>query len=227
MSASFPIPRRLFLFDLDGTLIDSRRDIALSVNLALERLGLPSLPESRVVDFVGDGVDKLVLRALRESRGGEPGPEILRQGLSVLIEEYGRHLMDYTRLYPGVREMLAALDWGTFGVVSNKLERFSRSVLSGFGLADHFCVIFGGDTFPQRKPDPTPLLRAMEICGAAPGETVMVGDSPADILAGKAAGVFTCGFGCGFRSPEELRTAGCDILVQSLLDLPRYFRPLS
>ncbi len=225
MNLDIPIPCRLFLFDLDGTLIDSRADIARSVNLSLVRLRLPQLPTARIIEFVGDGVEKLMGRALREACGKEPDAAALRRGLKVLLEEYGNHLMDDTVVYPGVREALEQLGWAGLGVVSNKPERFARQVLEGFGLARYFFAVLGGDSLARPKPDPALLFRAMEACGVGPEETVMVGDSATDIAAGRAAGTITCGFSGGFRTAQELLDAGCDLLISSLLELPRCFCP--
>jgi len=223
MPPAIPQPCRLFLLDLDGTLIDSKRDIAKSVNLALVRLGHPGIPETRIIEFVGDGISKLMQRAVLEAIGTKPEQDEIERSVQALMAEYENHLLDNTRLYPGVMETLDGLWWGTFGVVSNKPEDLSRRILEGLGLADRFCVIFGGDSFPQHKPDPAPLLRAMECCGAGATESVMIGDSPADIYAGKAAGLVTCGFSGGFRSKSELLEAGCDFLVDNLTELTRLF----
>jgi phosphoglycolate phosphatase len=217
--------RRLFIFDLDGTLIDSREDLSRAVNLALSRLHLPPLDTEQVIGFVGDGVDNLMRRALAQAGGHVADEPLVRRGVSLLLEEYGRHLLDATRVYPGVVEALDALWWARFAVVSNKPEHLSRRILQELGLAGRFCAILGGDSLPQRKPDPAPLRRVMEICGAAPGETVMVGDGTTDILAGKAAGVLTCGVGGGYRPPEVLLAAGCDLLIRAVAELPRHFAP--
>jgi phosphoglycolate phosphatase len=223
MPPPIPHPCRLFLFDLDGTLIDSKEDIAKSVNLALVRLQQPRIPEARIIEFVGDGISNLMQQALHEASGLEPEPDAVHRSVEALMLEYENHLLDSTRLYPGVQEALDALWWGTFGVVSNKPEGLSRRVLDGLGLAESFCVILGGDSLPQRKPDPAPLLKAMACCGAEAAESVMIGDSPADIYAGKAAGLTTCGFSGGFRSRSELLEAGCDFLVENLTELTRLF----
>jgi len=219
-------PRKLFLFDLDGTLIDSRADIALSVNLVLARLRLRPLDPATVIRFVGDGVESLMVRALAHAAGAQPDSRMVGEAVNLLMEEYGRHLTDSTKIYPGVREALHKLSWGNFAVVSNKPEDLSRRVLEALGLADRFCIILGGDSLPARKPQPEPLLRAMQSCGASPQETVMIGDSPTDIQAGKGARVLTCGFSGGFRPAQELLAAGCDILISGMAELPCHFRAL-
>jgi phosphoglycolate phosphatase len=221
---SHPHPCRLFLFDLDGTLVDSREDIARAVNAVLVRMGKPALALAEVIRFVGDGVEILIERALREVAGVEPDSEQVRAGTSMLLKEYGNHLIESTHLYPGVRETLAGLHWARMGLVSNKPEALSRRVLAAFGLAEHFCVVLGGDSLPRRKPDPAPVLEAMSRCGALPAETVMVGDSGIDILAGKAAGTLTCGLSSGYRSRAELQAAGCDVIIDHFSELLQWFR---
>jgi phosphoglycolate phosphatase len=220
-----PRPCRLFLFDLDGTLVDSKADIACSLNFVLERMGLQPLPESRVAEFVGDGVQKLLERTFREVNQREPESSMIREGVVLFKQEYGKHLLDRTQLYPHVQEALNRLSWAAMAVVSNKPERFCRSILEGLGVAARFQAILGGDSTPSQKPAPAPLLKAMDLCGAAPSETVMVGDSPVDIAAGKAAGVLTCGVLGGFRPKEHLLAADCDLIVDNLLELPEFFFP--
>jgi phosphoglycolate phosphatase len=217
------IPCRLFIFDLDGTLIDSRADICFSLNLALARLHLPILPESRISDFVGEGVQRLVERSLQEATGLEADRGLVEGAIQLFREEYGRHLLDQTRLRPGVQETLDRLAWGSFAVVTNKPEVFSRSILDGLGIGKRFCSVLGGDSVRNRKPDPEALLKAMSACNALPSETVMIGDSRVDIEAGKAAAVLTCGVLGGFRPREELEAAGCDLMIENLIELATHF----
>jgi phosphoglycolate phosphatase len=223
MKVSTPYTCRLFLFDLDGTLIDSRADIANSLNLALARMDLPPLHESCIADFVGEGVQKLIERSLLATTGREPESTLTQKGIVLFREEYGNHLLDRTRLCPNVTQALDCLPWAKFAVVSNKPENLSRRILEGLGLARRFCIILGGDSTQNRKPDPESLLKAMNLCKALPVETVMVGDSAVDIEAGKAAGVFTCGILGGFRPRGELEAAGCHLLIKNLLELSAYF----
>jgi phosphoglycolate phosphatase len=216
---------RLFLFDLDGTLINSRSDITNSLNFALARMNMPFLPESRIADFVGDGVQKLIERAVREITGNEAENSAVQEGIRLFKEEYEEHLLDHTCLCSNVREALDNLSWAEFAVVTNKPEGFSRRILEGLGIGDRFSVILGGDSIQNRKPDPESLLKAMDLCKAAPSETVMVGDSAVDIQAGKAAGVTTCGILGGFRPAGELESSECDLIIHNLLELADYFGP--
>ncbi len=220
-----PRPCRLFLFDLDGTLIDSKADITKSVNLALDRLKLPPVATSRIAAFVGDGVQKLIQRTLRQSMGVDPKSDLVAYAIQVYLEEYEQHLMDNTCLYPGIRETLNALGWADLAVITNKPEKFSRRILEALEVADRFLSILGGDSMEKRKPDPAPLLRVINKCRARPAETVMVGDSRVDIRAGKAAGTITCGILGGFGTREELESADCDLIIERASELTRYFCP--
>jgi phosphoglycolate phosphatase len=216
-------PCRLFIFDLDGTLINSRADICFALNLALARMNLPTLPESRVADFVGEGVQKLVERSLSAATGYEPERALVETAGLLFREEYGQHLLDTTQLYAGVTEAFDRLAWASFAIATNKPEGFSRRILDGLGIGSRFCAILGGDSVRNRKPAPEALLKAMSTCNAGPSETVMVGDSRVDIEAGKAAAVTTCGILGGFRSREELEAAGCDLLIGNLIELADHF----
>jgi phosphoglycolate phosphatase len=216
---------RLFLFDLDGTLIDSQEDIVRSLDLALGRLRLPSIPAARIGSFVGDGVEALIERAFAESAGRPPLPEEAARGVQLFREEYGRHLLDRTHLHAGAAEALERLDWARYALVSNKPADFCRRILEGLGVAGRFDVILGGDSTPNRKPDPGPLLEAMHRCRVPASESVMVGDSRVDIEAGRRAGVFTCGVLGGFRPEEDLESSGCDLLIRNLTELCDHFRP--
>jgi phosphoglycolate phosphatase len=148
----------------------------------------------------------------------------VEEAVHLFREEYGKHLLDKTRLCPGVAEALNRLQWAKLAVVTNKPEAFSRRILHGLGIEDRFCAILGGDSVQNRKPNPEALLKVMSLCYAPPSETVMVGDSRVDIEAGKAAAVWTCGVLGGFRPREELEAAGCDLLIGNLMELAGHFR---
>jgi len=225
--APFRRPCRLFIFDLDGTLIDSRADLVTSLNLALTRLGHPRLSTDLIGGFVGEGVDKLIERALRAATGHDPERSEIRETVQVYMNEYEEHLLDETRLRDQAVEALNALSAAELAVVTNKPEAFSRRILDGLGIGNMFSVILGGDGMERRKPEPDALLKAMDLCRAAPGETVMIGDSPTDIKAGKAANAITCAILGGFRPDGELIASGCDFLITGLIQLTDYFEPVS
>ena len=217
---------RLFIFDLDGTLVDSRADLITSLNLALLRLGHQSLSPGLIGGFVGDGVDKLIERALRAVTGREPESAEIRETVRVYMEEYEGRLLDKTCLRDQAMETLNALSGAELAVVTNKPEAFSRRILDGLGIGNMFSIILGGDSIERRKPAPDALLKAMEFCSAMPAETVMIGDSLMDIRAGKAANTVTCAILGGFRPDEELLASGCDYLISGLIQITDYFEPL-
>ncbi len=216
-------PCRLFLFDLDGTLADTREDIVRAVNVTLMAMNSPVCSPAEIIRYVGDGMEPLIQRVLLRVNGVEPDPRQVRRGVKLLLEEYRTHLIGTTTLYPGVRETLHAIRGAALGLISNKPEELCRRMLDQFELAGLFSVVLGGDSLPQRKPDPAPVSYAVSRCSVTTAETVMIGDSPGDILAGTAAGVATCGVTYGFRGREELEAAGSDVIIDCLTELPRYF----
>ena len=216
---------RLFIFDLDGTLIDSRADITNSVNLALGGVNLRPVGQSRITEFVGNGVQVLVERTLEESIGSKPAVSLVRETVTKYLEAYESHLLDETVLYAGTKDALVYLCWASKAVITNKPERFSRRILEELGVADLFCTILGGDSIAGKKPDPAPLQMVMSQCGVNPGQTWMVGDSLVDVRAGKAAGTWICGISGGFRPRAELEAAGCDLILDSVAELPGHFAP--
>lgn len=192
---------RLLVFDLDGTLIDSKVDLANSVNHALAAFGLSALPHPVIYSYVGDGATMLIRRAVGEEDGG-----ILPAVLDAFLAHYRRHLLDTTVPYPGVPESLR--DWtGSYqmAVLTNKSLDMTQAILSGLALDRYFTDVVGGDGPDGKKPHPGGLLRIMRTRGAPPGETLMVGDSRNDVLAGKTAGVRTCGvtYGLGIDGFAE------------------------
>ncbi len=192
---------RLLVFDLDGTLVDSKVDLANSVNHALTEFGLPPLPNETVYTYVGNGATMLIRRALGPDREA-----ILPEILDLFLAHYRRHLLDTTLPYPGVAESLRAREREyEMAVLTNKPLDMTRALLDGLSLSRHFVDVRGGDSFDNKKPHPEGLLRIMAERGTEARETLMVGDSVNDVLAGKAAGVLTCGvtYGLGASGFEE------------------------
>jgi phosphoglycolate phosphatase len=197
---------RLVVFDLDGTLVDSRKDLADAVNALLAELGRPSLPEATVGDMVGEGARVLIDRALAAS-GVEPAlaPAALQRFLAL----YDARLLDHTGPYDGIPELLRALHGRVrLAVLTNKPAAAAVRILQGLKLAPFFDEVIGGDSPLPRKPDPAALLHLMDRFGAAPNETTLVGDSRIDLETARSAGVRAClvRYGFGFRFEEaELR----------------------
>jgi phosphoglycolate phosphatase len=207
---------RLVVFDLDGTLIDSSRDLATAVNRALRRVApaAPALPEEVVRSLVGSGARVLVARSLAEAALPHPAEEVL----PVFLEEYSRCLLDATRLYPGTVEALDRLGDRRLAVLTNKPGDLSRTILAGLGVGDRFFRIYGAGDLEARKPDPAGLRRITEEAGVEPGASVMVGDSAIDIRTGRGAGTITAGVTYGFDA-DSFRSDPPDLLVSSLTDL--------
>jgi phosphoglycolate phosphatase len=203
------------LFDLDGTLIDSRTDLANSINLMLADLDRPPLDESVVGGFVGDGVRVLVYRCLTATDPKSQPPEdtLHTRGIALMHAHYAEEMLKTTTLYPQVAETLAALRNKSKAVVTSKEVRFARIILDHFDIAQYFEAIVGGDTTPARKPDPRPVLEALRMLGASATGTVMIGDSENDINAGRRAGTRTCGVTFGFRTAEQLRLSEPDVMI--------------
>ena len=195
-------PIGAILFDLDGTLVDSRHDITGSVNHLRGEHGLAALSVDDVAAMVGLGIRALLERSLGDGR------EIPIEAAVVRFRaHYREHCLDRTVLYPGVRETLDRLGSLRLAVVSNKPEEFSRKIVEGLGIADHFGTVVGGDTTPEKKPHPEPLHRALRDIGSLPREALMVGDSDVDVNAGRRAGVRTCAVRYGIGNPEAIDRA--------------------
>lgn len=215
---------RCLLFDLDGTLVDSRADLTTSINLMLDELGRAPLPIERVVTLIGEGVRSLIERTLRATQSWEPQEAEIDRATEIFRRHYRVHMLDQTCVYPEVHETLAALRHLPKAVVTNKPYEFSLLIIEALNLRPHFEVILGGDSLPERKPSPQPLLEAARQCGRAPNDCLMIGDSRIDILAGRAARMTTCGFVAGFRGREELVAAGADVLIERFGELLEVIR---
>lgn len=213
---------RLIVFDLDGTLIDSRQDLCNSVNATLENFDLAPLPDDVIASFIGDGAAMLIRRALTipgELPVGTELDEVLfEQAFAYFLTYYRAHKLDYTKVYPGVMESLEALkvlpDGGKrpMAVLTNKPVGPARAICDGLGLSPYFFSIYGGDSFPTKKPDPQGLLTLMTAAHSAPERTLMIGDSDVDIKTARNAG--TWAVGCSFGlAPETLELAAPDAMA--------------
>lgn len=208
---------RALIFDLDGTLIDSKLDLALSVNAALEELRRKPLPHEQIYGYVGQGALKLVELAIGEGAD----PKEVEHGHEFFLAYYRAHMLDHTVAYPGVREGLAALEGRPMAVLTNKPAQFSREILTGLGLAKLFRAIHGRNSFERAKPDPMGMLAIASEFGVTPQELMLVGDSDIDVQTARNAGSWVCGVTYGFGSAGMVRFPP-DLLLDSLTELPAY-----
>jgi phosphoglycolate phosphatase len=215
----------LVIFDLDGTLIDSRLDLVHSVNAALRHIGRAELAEEVIASYVGDGAPILIQRAL----GGEAVEEALvRKGLDFFLSYYREHKLDHTKVYPGIVQVLAAIQNSANGaarqlaVLSNKPVNPSRAIVEALGLGRFFSRVYGGNSFATKKPDPEGACRLLDEYGVRPEQAAIVGDSHVDILTGQNAGMHTVGVTYGF-APHTLEQEPPDVLVDSPQELGEVF----
>jgi phosphoglycolate phosphatase len=206
----------LVIFDLDGTLIDSRLDLANAVNATRGHVGLSPLANERVYPYVGNGAPVLIRRALGE-QAAEPEVE---RALSFFMEYYAQHDLEHTMLYPGVREALDRLRAAgkRMAVVTNKPTRMTRHIVQCLGIGGHLFQVYGGDSFPRRKPDPMAVEALLREAGVERADAMMVGDSSVDVLTARNAGIFCCGVTWGFQ-PESLADPAPDMLVDRMEQL--------
>ena len=216
---------KLVIFDLDGTLIDSRLDLVHSVNAALRHINRPELPDDVIASYVGDGAPVLIQRAL--------GPEaveqsLVRKGLEFFLSYYREHKLDHTIVYPGVQDALASIESSGNGVprklavLSNKPVNPSRAIVESLGLGRYFTQVYGGNSFATKKPDPEGALKLVSESGVRPDQTAMVGDSPVDVQTGRNAGLWSVAVKYGF-APHALGVEAPDIEVDTPQELSKVF----
>jgi len=215
---------KLLIFDLDGTLIDSRLDLIHSVNAMLRHFGRPELPGDVIASYIGDGAPMLVRRAL-----GDPRDEgSVKEALEYFLGYYRVHKLDHTHVYEGVKEMLVAIRNANgvrrqMAVLSNKPVIPSRAIVEALGLAEFFIHVYGGNSFATKKPDPHGVQTILRETKTRPEEALMVGDSSIDVITGRNASLWTCGVTYGF-APHTLCEAPPDVLVDSPRELEELFK---
>lgn len=227
---------RLIVYDLDGTLIDSRRDIANAVNWTLQELDLGGLPIERVSAFVGNGVKNLMRQALEEvgagpracpENGSSQGvrqprgvaPTVLERSIKLFRRRYEEHLLEDTHLYPSVRKVLEFFKARLQAVMTNKPEDFSLKILRGLGIDFYFFRVLGGDRGFPKKPAPEPLFEILRSAGVSSEEALLVGDSATDVETGRNAGVKTVAVTYGFGSRSEIEKSKPYAILNDLTEL--------
>ncbi|MBI3803818.1 MAG: HAD-IA family hydrolase [Nitrospirae bacterium] len=209
----------LLIFDLDGTLIDSKNDLAISVNLTFRDLGIAERPLEEIYGYVGNGVRRLILDSL-----GNAEPALLERSLEIFEAHYLKHLLDETDLYPGIEEVLLHFSGKKKAVVTNKPLLYTTKIMEGLGARNHFDLILGSEPIVNLKPHPEMILRTLNHLQVPPSEAVMIGDSPNDVLAARAAGIKSCGVGYGLGDVNLLRESKPDFFVDTVADLKRLFK---
>ncbi len=206
--------KRLIIYDLDGTLVDTRLDIIQSVHHMLREMGEPPMPDDVIQSYVGRGLSELIKRCLRTDDDARAA-----EGVRRYRAYYAHHYADHSRLYPGTREVLEHFKGRRQVVVTNKAAPFSQQLLERLGVAGYFAEIITGDGDYPNKPDPTSTLAVIERAGVTKDSTLLIGDSEVDIHTGRNAGVFTVAVAHGFAGRRELETLKPNLLVEGFPEL--------
>ena len=214
-------PPGLVALDLDGTLADTVPDIAWCIDRTMPRFGVPPRGEALVRLWVGNGVERLVERALTGGSEAPAEPARLRDACGVFLDLYARHGRDRSRVYPGVREGVAALraHGAALACITNKPRAPAVDLLAHLGLLDAFELVIGGDSLPRRKPDPLPLLHACSELRVAVGSSLFVGDSINDVQAARAAGMRVACVSYGYNHGRDISEAAPDAVIDSIEEL--------
>ena len=214
MSASNCSFVRVLIFDLDGTLIDSQRDLVRSVNAMRREMRLDELHEDTISGYIGHGAPQLVGRALGESASAEER----EQALKFFLAHYEEHKLDSTCAYPGVTEALEQLAAFPMAILTNKPVRVSVRILEGLGLAKYFRAVYGGNSFETKKPDPLGANTILREFAASPNEAILIGDSEVDVQTARNAGTLAAAVNYGFGSHDRAAHPA-DIYLDRLIDL--------
>jgi phosphoglycolate phosphatase len=207
---------KLLVFDLDGTLIDSKQDLIDSVNAVRAQMDLEPLPGATIASYVGNGAPVLIRKAM----GSDASEQVVASALDAFIRYYHDHALDSTRLYPGCLDVLSAARERKINcaILTNKPVKISRHILEGLGVAGYFFQVYGGNSFPTKKPDPQGLNSLISEAQVTPHETFMIGDSSVDILTARNANTRSVGLLYGLQ-PESLREVPPDLLLERMEDL--------
>ncbi|MDX2166550.1 MAG: HAD-IA family hydrolase [Deltaproteobacteria bacterium] len=216
------MPADLVIFDFDGTLADTWRDIATAVNRTLREAELPAVEPGRVKDWVGHGVVPLLRRAVAAADGPVDDARVAAL-YEVFRRHYDRCCLDTTSLYAGMAAALDCLGDARLAILSNKPQRFLDRIVDGLAMRDRFAPVVGGDALAVQKPDPATIAHVVELAGA-PRRVWMVGDSAIDVATGRAYGARTIGCAWGLRPRAELQAAGADALIDHPAQLPAALR---
>ncbi|WP_374566743.1 phosphoglycolate phosphatase [Nitrosomonas sp.] len=225
----FPIAVKVIMIDLDGTLLNTADDLALSANLMLRDLGMPEQSTETIRSYIGKGIQKLVKRTLTGDLDGEPDAALFAKALPIYEKHYAENLSLNTRPYPGVVEGVKVLQQAGFRLacITNKAEAFTIPLLKATGLYDQFEIVLSGDSLPRKKPDPMPLTHICKHFDAQPHEALLIGDSLNDAIAARAAGCHVFCVTYGYNEGRNVYELDCDAIVESLVDAAKLLKRLS
>jgi len=208
----------MVLIDVDGTLVDSVPDLAYCVDEMMKQLDMPVRGEDVVRHWVGNGVERLVRRALINQLDGEPDEALFQKAIPIFEALYAENTSKRSCLYPGVQEALDFLKTTgvRIGCVTNKAAQFTLPILKDLHISDYFEMVVCGDELPKKKPDPMPLLHVAEKLGVRPEQSLMLGDSMSDVKAARAAGFDIICMSYGYNHGEDIRDYNPDAVVDSM-----------
>lgn len=212
---------KMVLIDVDGTLVDSVPDLTFCVDAMMQQLDMPVRGEAAVRQWVGNGVQRLVERALTNDLDGMPEPALFERAMPIFMDLYAENTSKRSRLYAGVVEGLDFLQRCRglkIGCVTNKAAQFTHPLLKDLGIFDRFEIIISGDTLPEKKPHPLPLLHAAEALGVKPEDALMIGDSKSDVKAARAAGFQIICMTYGYNHGEDIRNYHPDAVIDSMAE---------
>jgi phosphoglycolate phosphatase len=212
------IPIDLIIFDFDGVLVDSGKDIANAVNYTLKRFDKDTIDINTIVSYVGDGAESL----LRRSFGGLSEEDMMK-ALPIYKQYYLEHCVDETTLYPNVIALLETFGLVKFAIATNKPEELTNSILEKFHIDKYFDMVIGPESVTKLKPNPEGIYKAMEALNVSSSRTLIVGDSDTDIFAGKSAGIYTCGHKNGLGDVKKLFEAQPDFIIEDIIEIKKYF----
>lgn len=217
------------LLDLDGTLINSVPDLTRAVNVMMRYLSLPDYSEEQVQKWVGSGTERLASQALTLVNGIEPNDDTFKCAYPVFLKAYEEGICEQSHLYPGVIDGLAYLQEAGYslGCVTNKPKHLAESLLRDLGIVAYFSVIVGGDSLPQKKPDPAVLTYAATRLGTATRACLMVGDSMHDVSAARAAGMGVVCVTYGYNRGRDIRESNPDAVIDSLVDIREFLASIA
>jgi len=225
----FPLPVKVVMIDLDGTLLDTADDLALAANLMLRDLDLPEHSTDTIKAYIGKGIERLVKRTLTGQLDGEPNASLLAKALPIYNKHYAECLSVNTRPYPGVVHGVELLLSAGFKLacITNKSEAFTLPLLRATKLFDHFEIVLSGDSLPAKKPDPMPLIHICDHFKAPHSEALLIGDSLNDAIAARAAGCHVFCVPYGYNEGRDVHDLDCDAIVNTIEDASKLITNLN